>query len=53
MVKYTEEQILDLILKDYKGRKIYLLAPLVRARKGHYKDTLRASAQEGIPSCAH
>ena len=38
MVKYTEEQILDLILKDYKGKKIYLLAPLVRSRKGHYKE---------------
>ena len=38
MVKYTEEQILDLILKDYKGKKIYLLAPLVRSRKGHFRD---------------
>ena len=38
MVKYTEEQILDLILKDYKGKRIYILAPLVRSRKGHYKE---------------
>lgn len=38
MVKYTEEQILELILKDYKGKKIYMLAPLVRSRKGHYKE---------------
>ena len=38
MVKYTEEQILDLILKDYKGKRIYILAPLVRGRKGHYKE---------------
>ena len=37
MVKYTEEQILDLIHRDYKGRRIYILAPLVRTRKGHYK----------------
>ncbi len=38
MVKYTEEQILDLILKDYEGRPMYLLAPVVRNRKGHYKE---------------
>ena len=37
MVKYTEEQILDLIHRDYKGKRIYILAPLVRTRKGHYK----------------
>ena len=37
MVKYTEEQILYLTLNDYKGKKIYILAPLVRTRKGHYK----------------
>ena len=38
MVKYTEEQILELILQQYEGRKIYLLAPLVKQRKGHYKE---------------
>ena len=38
MVRYTDEQIVDLILSNYKGRKCYLLAPLVRGRKGHYKD---------------
>ncbi len=38
MVKYTEEQILDLIRRNYKGKKIYILAPLVRSRKGHYKE---------------
>ena len=37
MVKYTEEQILELILTQYEGHRIYLLAPLVRNRKGHYK----------------
>ena len=36
MVKYTEEQILALILRQYQGKKTYLLAPLVRNRKGHY-----------------
>lgn len=47
MVKYTEEQILDLILKDYKGKKIFLLAPLVRARKGHYKDLFEQVRKKG------
>ena len=47
MVKYTEEQILDLILKDYKGKKIYLLAPLVRSRKGHYKELFEQVRKKG------
>ena len=38
MVKYTEEQVLGLILGRYEGRRIYLLAPLVKNRKGHYKE---------------
>lgn len=38
MVRYTDEQIVDLILSKYAGRKCILLAPLVRGRKGHYKD---------------
>ena len=38
MVKYNEEQILDLILNDYKGRRIYILAPVVKSRKGHYRE---------------
>ena len=38
MVRYTEEQVIDLIIRDYEGRRIYLLAPVVRNRKGHYKD---------------
>lgn len=38
MIRYTDEQILDLILNKYNARKCYLLAPLVRGRKGHYKD---------------
>ena len=38
MVKYTEEQVLDLILEHYEGKKTYLLVPLVRNRKGHYKE---------------
>ena len=38
MVRYTDSQIVDLILTTYEGRKCYLLAPLVRGRKGHYRE---------------
>ena len=38
MVKYTEEKVLDMIHQDYMGRRIYILAPLVRNRKGHYRE---------------
>ncbi len=47
MVKYTEEQILDLIRKEYEGRRIFLLAPLVRARKGHYKELFEQMRKKG------
>lgn len=47
MVKYTEEQVLDLILNDYHHKKIYMLAPLVRARKGHYKDLFEQVRRKG------
>ena len=47
MVKYTEEQILDLIHRDYKGRRIYILAPLVRTRKGHYKELFEQIRKKG------
>lgn len=47
MVKYTEEQILNLILNDYQGRKINILAPLVRSRKGHYKDLFEQIRKKG------
>lgn len=47
MVKYTEEQILDLIRKDYKGKRIYILAPLVRTRKGHYKELFEQVRKKG------
>ena len=47
MVKYTEEQILNLILKDYAGKKIYLLAPVVRARKGHYRELFEQVRKKG------
>ena len=38
MVRYTDQQIVDLIIENYRGRKCYLLAPLVKGRKGHYKE---------------
>ena len=50
MVKYTEEQILDLILKEYTGKRIYLLAPLVRTRKGHYRELFEQIRKKGYLS---
>ena len=47
MVKYTEEQILELIYKEYKGKRIYILAPLVRTRKGHYKELFEQVRKKG------
>ena len=48
MVKYTEEQILELILEKYSGERIYILAPVVRARKGHYKDLFEQLHKKGF-----
>ena len=48
MVKYTEEQIIDLILSDYKGRPIFILAPLVKARKGHYRELFEQVRRKGF-----
>lgn len=47
MVKYTEEQILELIMERYIGKKIYLLAPAVRNRKGHYKELFEQISKKG------
>lgn len=47
MVKYTEEQILELIMERYLGKKIYLLAPVVRNRKGHYKELFEQISKKG------
>lgn len=47
MVKYTDEQILDLIYREYMGKKVYLLAPLVRNRKGHYKELFEQVRKKG------
>lgn len=48
MVKYTEEQILDLILNDYKGKKIYILAPLVRTVRDIIKNCSNRCVRKGI-----
>ncbi|MCR5819263.1 MAG: excinuclease ABC subunit UvrA [Prevotella sp.] len=47
MVKYTEEKILEMISEDYSGKKIYILAPLVRSRKGHYRELFEAMRRKG------
>ncbi len=47
MVKYTEEQIVDLIICEYANKKIYLLAPLVKNRKGHYKELFEQIRKKG------
>ena len=47
MVKYTEERVLEMILHDYAGHKILILAPLVRSRKGHYRELFEAMRRKG------
>jgi len=47
MVKYTEERIIDMIQHDYVGKKIFILAPLVRSRKGHYRELFESMRQKG------
>ena len=47
MVRYTEEQIIDLILRDYLGCKICILSPLVKNRKGHYQDLFENIQKKG------
>ncbi len=47
MVKYTDEKIVELILQKYSGRKIYILAPLVKNRKGHYKELFEQLVKKG------
>ena len=47
MVRYTDEQIVDLVMSRYAGRKCYLLAPLVRGRKGHYRELLDQLRRRG------
>lgn len=48
MVKFTDEKIVDLILQKYSGRKLYILAPLVKNRKGHYKELFEQLQKKGF-----
>ena len=47
MVKYTEEKVIEMITHDYVGRKILILAPLVRGRKGHYRELFDGLRRKG------
>ncbi len=47
MVKYTEEKVIDMIVNNYAGRKILILAPLVRNRKGHYRELFESMRRKG------
>ena len=47
MVRYSDEQIVSLIMENYAGRKCYLMAPIVRGRKGHYKELLEQMRKRG------
>lgn len=48
MVKYTEEQVVEMILRDYAGMRIYILSPLVRNRKGHYRELFEQMRRKGF-----
>ena len=47
MVKYTEERVVEMILSDYRGRRFLLLAPVVRSRKGHYRELFESLRHKG------
>ena len=48
MVQYTDDQIIDLILKKYAGQKVLILAPMVNNRKGHYKELFETIRRKGF-----
>ncbi len=48
MVRYTEEQVLELVLRKYDGKRILILAPLVRSRKGHYRELFEDVRRKGF-----
>lgn len=50
MIKYTDEQILNLIIESFEGKNIYILAPLVKGRKGHYKELFEQTQRRGFLS---
>lgn len=47
MVKYTEEQVLELLLEKYEEKAVYILAPVVRSRKGHYHELFESIRRKG------
>ena len=47
MVKYTEEKVIEMILNRYVDRRIYILAPLVHQRKGHYRELFESMRRKG------
>lgn len=47
MVRYAEEQILELIISEYEGKKVILLSPMVKGRKGHYKELFETTRKKG------
>ena len=51
MIRYTDEQIIDLVMSRYKGRRCYLLAPVIRGRKGHYKELFDQMRRRGYTEC--
>ena len=48
MIKFTDEQIIELLLREYTGKKILLLAPLINNRKGHYKELFETIRKKGF-----
>ncbi len=48
MVSYSDEQILDLIVENYQGKRINILSPVVRSRKGHYRELFEQIAKQGF-----
>jgi excinuclease ABC subunit A len=48
MVSYSDEEIISIILKEFNGEKMLILAPIVRARKGHYRDLFERIASQGF-----
>ncbi len=48
MVSYSDEQIKDLIIEDYAGKRINILAPVIRSRKGHYRELFESIAKQGF-----
>ncbi len=49
MVRFTEKEIIDLIMREYEGKQINLLAPMVKARKGHYRELFEQITKMGYP----